>query len=91
MKAFTLIRAKSLAEASREAAKPDSEVKAGGVDLLDRMKEGIDSPARVVSRIWVRVVGTLPFGRSSGNLIRALFGRTSARGRTRHAAHQTSE
>ena len=49
MKAFTLIRAKSLSEAVREAAKPDSEVKAGGVDLLDRMKEGMDSPARVVS------------------------------------------
>ena len=44
MKAFTLIRAKSLSEAVREAAKPNSEVKAGGVDLLDRMKEGMDSP-----------------------------------------------
>ena len=49
MKAFTLVRAKTLAEAAREAAKPNSEVKAGGVDLLDRMKEGMDSPARVVS------------------------------------------
>lgn len=49
MKAFTLIRAKSLSEAVREAAKPGSEVKAGGVDLLDRMKEGMDSPQRVVS------------------------------------------
>ena len=49
MKAFTLIRPKTLSEAVREAAKPDTEVKAGGVDLLDRMKEGLDSPARVVS------------------------------------------
>jgi xanthine dehydrogenase YagS FAD-binding subunit len=49
MKAFTLIRAKSHSEAAREAAKPNSEVKAGGVDLLDRMKEGLDSPQRVVS------------------------------------------
>jgi xanthine dehydrogenase YagS FAD-binding subunit len=49
MKAFTLVRAKTLSEAVREAAKPDSEVKAGGVDLLDRMKEGMDSPQRVVS------------------------------------------
>ena len=49
MKAFTLIRARTLAEAVREAAKPGSEVKAGGVDLLDRMKEGLDSPERVVS------------------------------------------
>jgi xanthine dehydrogenase YagS FAD-binding subunit len=49
MKAFTLIRPKNLSEAAREAAKPGSEVKAGGVDLLDRMKEGLDSPERVVS------------------------------------------
>ena len=49
MKPFTLIRAATLAEAAREAAKPGSEVKAGGVDLLDRMKEGFDSPKRVVS------------------------------------------
>lgn len=49
MKAFTLVRAKTLSEAAREAAKPSSEIKAGGVDLLDRMKEGIDSPERVVS------------------------------------------
>jgi xanthine dehydrogenase YagS FAD-binding subunit len=49
MKAFTLIRPTTLSEAVREAAKPGSEVKAGGVDLLDRMKEGLDSPARVVS------------------------------------------
>ena len=49
MKAFTLVHATSLAEASRAAAKPDTELKAGGVDLLDRMKEGCDSPATVVS------------------------------------------
>ncbi len=49
MKAFTLVHAKSLPEASREAAKPGAELKAGGVDLLDRMKEGFDSPKVVVS------------------------------------------
>ena len=49
MKAFTLVHAKSLAEASRAAEKPDAELKAGGVDLLDRMKEGCDSPSTVVS------------------------------------------
>ncbi len=49
MKAFTLVQARTLSEASREAAKPDSELKAGGVDLLDRMKEGYDSPKVVVS------------------------------------------
>src|SRR5262245_51594035 len=49
MKAFTLVYAGSLADAARETAKPHSELKAGGVDLLDRMKEGLDSPATVVS------------------------------------------
>src|SRR5262245_59232253 len=49
MKAFTLIHATSLPEASRAAEKPGSELKAGGVDLLDRMKEGYDSPQTVVS------------------------------------------
>ncbi len=49
MKPFTLVHAKSLPEASRAAAKPDAELKAGGVDLLDRMKEGFDNPKVVVS------------------------------------------
>ena len=49
MKPFTLVHARSLAEASRAASKPDAELKAGGVDLLDRMKEGFDSPKTVVS------------------------------------------
>ena len=49
MKPFTLIHAKTLAEASRESSKPDTELKAGGVDLLDRMKEGFDNPKVVVS------------------------------------------
>lgn len=49
MKPFTLVHAKTLTEASREAAKPDTELKAGGVDLLDRMKEGFDAPKVVVS------------------------------------------
>jgi xanthine dehydrogenase YagS FAD-binding subunit len=49
MKAFTLVHAKSLAEASRAVEKPGTELKAGGVDLLDRMKEGFDTPQTVVS------------------------------------------
>ena len=49
MKTFTLLPVTSLAEASRECAKPHTALKAGGVDLLDRMKEGLDSPERVVS------------------------------------------
>ena len=49
MKPFALIHARSLAEAARATARPDAELKAGGVDLLDRMKEGLDSPKTVVS------------------------------------------
>jgi xanthine dehydrogenase YagS FAD-binding subunit len=49
MKPFALVRPATLAEASREAARPGSELKAGGVDLLDRLKEGFDSPKRVVT------------------------------------------
>lgn len=49
MRAFTLIPARSLPEAAREAARPRTAVKAGGVDLVDRMKEGLDRPERVVS------------------------------------------
>jgi len=54
VKAFTLIRARTLEEAARESAKPDTELKAGGVDLLDRLKERIDGPARVVSISGIR-------------------------------------
>jgi len=49
MKPFTLLPVRSLPEAARESARPGSIVKAGGVDLLDRMKEGLDAPDRVVS------------------------------------------
>jgi xanthine dehydrogenase YagS FAD-binding subunit len=49
MKAFTLLPARSFAEASRESAKPGSLLKAGGVDVLDRMKEGLETPDRLVS------------------------------------------
>ncbi len=49
MKPFVLLPARTLSEAAREAARPNTALKAGGVDLLDRMKEGLDSPERVVS------------------------------------------
>jgi xanthine dehydrogenase YagS FAD-binding subunit len=49
MKPFVLVHAASLAEASRATVKPDAALKAGGVDLLDRMKEGLEAPATVVS------------------------------------------
>jgi xanthine dehydrogenase YagS FAD-binding subunit len=49
VKNFVLLPAASLAEAARECARPRTALKAGGVDLVDRMKEGLDSPERVVS------------------------------------------
>ena len=49
MKNFVLLPARSLEEAARETAKPKTELKAGGVDLVERIKEGTDAPERVVS------------------------------------------
>ena len=49
MKPFVLVNARTLPEASRKTVPPDTALKAGGVDLLDRMKEGLDSPKTVVS------------------------------------------
>ena len=49
MKNFVLLPARSFGEAARESARPDSLLKAGGVDVLDRLKEGLDSPARIIS------------------------------------------
>jgi xanthine dehydrogenase YagS FAD-binding subunit len=49
MRPFSLITAGSLGEAAREASRPKTAVMAGGVDLVDRMKEGLDAPERVVS------------------------------------------
>ena len=49
MKNFVLLPARSLEEAARASARPDTELKAGGVDLIDRMKEGVDTPERIVS------------------------------------------
>jgi xanthine dehydrogenase YagS FAD-binding subunit len=49
MKPFALVRPKTLPEAAKLSVPSDAEIKAGGVDLVDRMKEGIDSPKTVVS------------------------------------------
>src|SRR5947207_12078695 len=49
MNAFDLLRPKSLKDAllAVDGANPPM-VKAGGIDLLDRMKEGLDRPARLL-------------------------------------------
>ena len=49
MKPFTLVQPRSTAEASACAAKPQSLLKAGGIDVLDRLKERIDAPSDVVN------------------------------------------
>lgn len=54
MKPFALVHPATLAEAARLSAPSDAELKAGGVDLLDRMKEGLDSPKTVVSIIEIK-------------------------------------
>ncbi len=49
MNRFALITPKDLASASRLLTKPDRSALAGGVDLLDRMKQGIDHPEELIS------------------------------------------
>ncbi|HEY2746680.1 MAG TPA: FAD binding domain-containing protein [Polyangia bacterium] len=48
MKSFEWVQAQSLDEAIAQLA-PGVMLKAGGVDLIDRLKEGIDAPRRVVN------------------------------------------
>ena len=65
MKSFVLLPAVSLAEAARECAKPGTALKAGGVDLIDRMKEGLDSPERVVSISGIQGLDGIAIGSPS--------------------------
>jgi xanthine dehydrogenase YagS FAD-binding subunit len=48
VKAFTYVRPTTLEESAKELAVKGSVVKAGGIDLLDRMKERVDEPDRVI-------------------------------------------
>jgi xanthine dehydrogenase YagS FAD-binding subunit len=65
VKNFVLLPVASLAEAARECAKPKTELKAGGVDLVDRMKEGLDSPERVVSIAGISGLDRIAIGSPS--------------------------
>lgn len=49
MNAFEWSDAVSLADAVAQLGRPATVAKAGGVDLLDRLKEGLDAPARLVN------------------------------------------
>src|ERR1700749_5126975 len=55
MKSFEWTEAATVADALTQVG-GGSVVKAGGLDLLDRMKEGLDAPARLVN---IRNVGEL--------------------------------
>lgn len=60
MKSFTLVRARDLGQASEALASgPESVLKAGGTDLLDRLKEGLLAPERVVSLIDLKAGGEI--------------------------------
>ncbi len=48
MKAFTFVRPETAAAAASAVSVTGSVLKAGGIDLLDRMKERVDEPERVV-------------------------------------------
>src|SRR5436190_11481949 len=49
MKPFTYVLPKSLAEAGAAGKETDTVLKGAGIDLVDRMKERLQTPARVVN------------------------------------------
>ncbi len=53
MKAFTFLRPRTTAAVARELARSKGVLHAGGVDLLDRMKEHVDEPSHVVALLDV--------------------------------------
>lgn len=65
MNNFEWMEAKTVAEAVA-AMGAGVEVKAGGVDLLDRMKEGISAPARLVNIRNVRELEGVKFEKDGG-------------------------
>ncbi len=49
MRPFQLVRPDNLAEASRRAKGDKSLIKAGGIDVLDRLKERLENPEKLVN------------------------------------------
>lgn len=49
MKPFTYVVPKSLAEASEAGKQPNTLLKGAGIDLIDRMKERLQTPERIVN------------------------------------------
>ncbi len=66
MKNFEMVTVGKLADAVSLLG-PGVALKAGGVDLLDRMKEGIDSPSRLIN---LRAIAGLDYIREEGDELR---------------------
>jgi xanthine dehydrogenase YagS FAD-binding subunit len=49
MKPFTYVVPRSLAEATESSKEPDTILKGAGIDIVDRMKERLQTPAQVVN------------------------------------------
>ncbi|MBI2378756.1 MAG: FAD binding domain-containing protein [Deltaproteobacteria bacterium] len=65
MSRFQWVRAASWAQASELVKSPGSLAKGGGVDLWDRLKEGLEDPDRVISLLEIpsgRTIELLPDG-----------------------------
>ncbi|GDY01583.1 FAD-binding molybdopterin dehydrogenase [Planctomycetota bacterium] len=54
MKPFTYILPRSLPEAATAAARKGAQLKAAGIDLIDRMKERIETPSEVVNLLSLK-------------------------------------
>jgi xanthine dehydrogenase YagS FAD-binding subunit len=72
MKSFAFVRPTTPAAASAALAEPSSVLKASGVDLLDRMKERVDEPDRVVALLDVPGLATITETQGGGVKIGAM-------------------
>lgn len=72
MNAFEWIAPKTHELVSEAAKVPNAVLKAGGVDLLDRLKNNIESPARVVSLQAVKGMGGIEGDAKSGLTLGAM-------------------
>ena len=70
MKSFEWTEAATVADALTQIG-GGAVAKAGGLDLLDRMKEGIDSPSRLVNIRNVRELRGVRQGRDGVSVARA--------------------
>jgi xanthine dehydrogenase YagS FAD-binding subunit len=62
MKPFTYVLPHTVAEASAAAAKQGARLKAAGIDLVDRLKERIETPSEIVNLLPLKreLAGTAP-------------------------------